>query len=94
VLAERALVASWKMGDGCLLRIYINLSIMPVPVTPSWSNGRLLFSHQVLKAEYDQGILTPGSILVCIAEDAKVTIEESHLQSIEEPKFVLVEETT
>lgn len=92
ILAERALVATWRMGDGCLLRIYINLSIMPVPVSPSWSNGRLIFSHQVLSAEYAQGILTPGAILACIEEDAKVTIEESTLQTIEEPTFVLVEE--
>jgi maltooligosyltrehalose trehalohydrolase len=93
ILAERALVAAWRMGDDCILRIYINLSIMPVPVSPSWSNSRLIFSHQVLSAEYAQGILTPGSILACIEEDAKVTIEESNLQTIEEPKFVLVEET-
>lgn len=93
ILADRALVAAYKMGDGCQLRIYINLSPLPVPVTPSWNNARLLFSHQVLSAEYAQGILTPGSILVCLEEDAKVTEEQTMLQSLEEPKFVLVDET-
>jgi maltooligosyltrehalose trehalohydrolase len=93
ILAERALVASWRMSDGLILRIYINLSIMPVPVTPSWSKGRLIFSHQVLSAEYAQGILTPGSILACIETEAKIPLEETILDAIEEPTFVLIEET-
>lgn len=92
ILAERALCAAWQMGDGCVLRIYINLSPLPIHATPAWNDARLIFSHQVLKAEYQQGILTPGSILVSIEEDAKVSIEEPHLQTLEEPKFILVEE--
>ncbi|GGY71864.1 malto-oligosyltrehalose trehalohydrolase [Cellvibrio zantedeschiae] len=89
ILEDRALVASWMMGDGQLLRIYINLSIFPVHVTPSWNKARLIFSHQVLSAEYAQGILTPGSILVCIEEDARATEEDITIESLEEPAFAL-----
>ena len=79
ILGEAALVASWIMGDGKLLRIYLNLSKIPVHAEPSWNNARLLFSHQLLSAEYSQGILTPGAILVCIEGDLgiKEKTEES-----------------
>jgi len=93
ILADRALVASWRMADASLLRIYLNLSRSPVTASPSWSSARLIFSHQLLNAEYQQEILTAGSITVCLDETAKATEETPHEQAIATPTFVLVEET-
>lgn len=75
IFSEGALVASWIMGDGKRLNIYINLSRVPVHVTRAWHDDRLLFSHQILSAEYAQGILTPGAILVCMESDNTIKVD-------------------
>ena len=93
ILAERVLCASWRMGDGCLLRIYLNFSNLPMSATPPWHAARLIFSHHILKNEYQQGILPANSILVSMEEAANVTIEASTLGTVSEPTFVLVEES-
>ncbi len=75
IFGEGALVASWLMGDEKLLHIYINLSRVPVHVTRKWNDTRLIFSHQILSAEYTQGTLTPGAILVCMDGDNTIKID-------------------
>lgn len=98
-LAEGAVSAAWQMGDGSLFRIYLNLSTVSVDATPALSAGRLLFNHQVMESDYQQGVLPPYSAVVTLQEKASNTLEESNLVAlttstpVNPPLFVLVEDT-
>ncbi len=68
ILADRALSAAWQMGDGSLLRIYLNLSSTSVQVRPSWEKKRMLFKYKVPMLDYEQDMLPPQSIFVSLEE--------------------------
>lgn len=70
ILADRAISASWQMGDGALLRIYLNLSSTDVTARPSWDNKRVLFKYNETAANYERGVLAPQSIFVTLEESA------------------------
>lgn len=99
-LAEGAVSAAWEMGDGSLFRIYLNLSAVSVDAVPALSSGRLIFNHQVLETDYQQGVLPPYSAFVTLQEKAATTVQDSHLMAVETaasvtaPIFVLVEENS
>ncbi len=63
-LAEHAVTAAWKLGDGSLWRIYANFSYENVSAAPSWGNATVVFEHGILKPQYQEGILPAQSILV------------------------------
>ena len=66
VLAFGAVSASWRLGDGSLLRIDLNLSAAPVLHTAS-VGGSLLFEHPPHSAErLDKGTLAPYCALVSL----------------------------
>lgn len=83
ILSEGAVSAAWKMGDGCVLRIYLNFSSLPVSAEPHWANARLIFNHQVQEIDYQEGVLPPYSAFVTMEEKASMTMEESNLMAIE-----------
>ncbi|MES2674285.1 MAG: malto-oligosyltrehalose trehalohydrolase [Pseudomonadota bacterium] len=68
ILADRAISAAWQMGDGSMLRIYLNLSTAKVSARPSWDQKRVLFSYGLPKFEYEQDLLPSQSILVTLEE--------------------------
>ncbi|MDG9927524.1 MULTISPECIES: malto-oligosyltrehalose trehalohydrolase [unclassified Pseudomonas] len=61
VLARGALSAGWRLGDGRLLRIDINLSDAPVPTGARSQAGDLLCAHGVGEDDYRQGLLPARS---------------------------------
>lgn len=61
VLADDAVSASWRMGDGGLLRIDINLSDAYVTCDPSAETAQCLFAYN---GDADAGVLSPRSTLV------------------------------
>jgi len=66
VLAVGAVSASWRLGDGRLLRIDLNLSATPVLHTAS-DGSSLLFEHPPHSAErLDKGTLAPYCALVSL----------------------------
>jgi maltooligosyltrehalose trehalohydrolase len=66
VLAMGALCARWRLGDGRLLRIDLNLSSQPVPHTPP-EQARLLFeSTQDAARQLQQRVLAPYCALVTL----------------------------
>ena len=65
-LADLAVTAAWKLGNGDIWRIYINFSEDNVSATPSWANAKIIFEHGILKPQYQDGILPAQSILVTI----------------------------
>ncbi|MES2822350.1 MAG: malto-oligosyltrehalose trehalohydrolase [Pseudomonadota bacterium] len=68
ILADRAVSAAWQMGDGSVLRIYLNLSKARVAARPSWEQKRVLFSCGLPAPEYEQDLLPPQSILITLEE--------------------------
>jgi len=64
VLADRAVVATWKLGDGSVWRIYVNFSDANVPSPHSWTKEKLIFDHGVNQPHYQQNVLPAKSILV------------------------------
>lgn len=66
VLANGAVSASWKMGDGGFLRIDINLSDTPVAVSAQWASARTLFNYRVEETDYKSGILAAHSFIATI----------------------------
>jgi len=70
VLAEAAVLARWRMGDGSVLRIELNLSEVPVRPSPTLVGSRLLFESQPGGAERrEQGAL--GSRLTLVYLEAR-----------------------
>ncbi|MCX2898143.1 malto-oligosyltrehalose trehalohydrolase [Pseudomonas mandelii] len=66
VLAQGAVSASWRMGDGTELRIDLNLGDAPV-VHTSQAGAKVLFEHPAHTASLlDQGHLAPYSALVSL----------------------------
>lgn len=66
ILAERAVTAAWKLGNGSIWRIYVNFSDENVSAVPSWANAKIIFDHGILKPHYQDGILPAQSILVTV----------------------------
>jgi maltooligosyltrehalose trehalohydrolase len=65
VLANAAVTARWRLGDGSLLRIDLNLSAAPV-VHPSQADALLLFEHPPASDLLHQSHLAPYSVLVSL----------------------------
>ncbi len=66
ILAEGAVSAFWRMGDGCLLRIDLNLGKAVVAVKAPWEQVRILFNQGVDESSYKQGTLPPQSALATL----------------------------
>ncbi|MEB0046806.1 MULTISPECIES: malto-oligosyltrehalose trehalohydrolase [unclassified Pseudomonas] len=70
VLANGAVTARWRMGDGAQLRIDLNLNETAVVHTPQ-AGATLLFEHPPRSARLlDQGILAPYCALVSLTAAA------------------------
>jgi maltooligosyltrehalose trehalohydrolase len=66
VLGDGAVSARWRMGDGSVLRIDLNLGADPVPA-PSWDNATLLFASQAKSTELStQTSLNPYTAIVSL----------------------------
>ena len=66
VLADGALSARWRMGDGSLLRIDLNLSAESIAHRPP-VRARLLFESTTgTRRQLDEGHLAPYSALVTL----------------------------
>jgi maltooligosyltrehalose trehalohydrolase len=66
VLSEGAVMARWRMGDGAVLRIDLNLTEHAVS-TPEWSEGSVLFETLPNAAELSRrGILNPYTAIVSL----------------------------
>ena len=66
VLAEGAVMARWRMGDGAILRIDLNLTEHAVS-TPEWHVGNVLFETLPHAAELSRrGILNPYTAIVSL----------------------------
>lgn len=66
VLAEGAVMARWRMGDGAILRIDVNLTEHAVS-TPEWHVGNVLFETLPHAAELSRrGILNPYTAIVSL----------------------------
>ena len=68
VLAEGAVLASWTMGDGSLLRIYLNLSKDAANAGNRWQEARVLFKYRVDASDFETGSLPANSIVVTTQE--------------------------
>ena len=66
ILAEGAVSAFWRMGDGCLLRIDLNLGKAAVAIKAPWAQVRILFNQGVEESAYKQGVLPPQSALASL----------------------------
>ena len=66
ILAEGAVSAFWRMGDGCLLRIDLNLGKAAVTVKAPWEQVRVLFNQGVDDPAYKQGVLPPQTALATL----------------------------
>jgi len=66
ILAEGAVSAFWRMGDGCLLRIDLNLGKAAVAIKAPWEQVRILFNQGVDESAYKQGVLPPQSALASL----------------------------
>lgn len=67
ILAEGALTADWRLGDGSLLRIDLNLAATPVRSEKPDPALPLIFSHGlVLEAYRQQGMLAARSVAVSL----------------------------
>ncbi|WP_213938855.1 malto-oligosyltrehalose trehalohydrolase [Pseudomonas sp. dw_612] len=65
VLGEGAVSASWRLGNGNLLRIDLNLSDAPV-VHPPQADALLLFEHPPASGLLNQSSLAPFCVLVSL----------------------------
>ncbi len=71
VLAPGAVSARWRLGNGSLLRIDLNLSDRPVVHTPQ-ADAALLFEHPAQSADLlDRGTLAPYCALVSLSAAAQ-----------------------
>lgn len=66
VLGDAAVSARWRMGDGSLLRIDLNLSSSPVAIPDPRNYGKLIFRHRVDHQSERDGFLPPYSIIVTL----------------------------
>lgn len=69
IIGLRALCASWVLGNGELLSIYLNLSDKLLTALPAWEDHRVLFNHNISEAEFQAGGLAPFSALVTLHAD-------------------------
>lgn len=70
MLGERAISASWRLGNDSLLRIDMNLSYNLMKVTPVWDREPIIFSHRVEQSHIDQSVLPAHSIVVILKSSA------------------------
>lgn len=63
VLAEAAVSARWRLGDGQVLRIELNLAEHAVPLAAE-PPGRLLFASRAVLAQRQRGLLAANTALV------------------------------
>lgn len=64
IMAPHAVRAAWILGNGSHLSIYLNLSPIPVMVSPPWDEEPLLFSYGLSEQDYQEGNLPPHSAAV------------------------------
>lgn len=65
VLADKAITATWHMGDNSLLRIDLNLSETPVPSLPLGDATQVIFSYGCDDVSVDS-LLSPFSLVVSL----------------------------
>ena len=65
-LAERAVSAAWRLGNGSVLRIDMNLSDNLVKLEGPPGNRRQLFSHRVDSSHWHDATLPPRSAMVTL----------------------------
>ncbi|GAC1032665.1 malto-oligosyltrehalose trehalohydrolase [Pseudomonas sp. No.21] len=70
VLEEKAVSASWRLGDGSLLRIDLNLASAPVRAPLPHDGARVIFSNRMDLDDYRQGLLAPRSVAVTLEDSA------------------------
>ncbi|MGA6108690.1 malto-oligosyltrehalose trehalohydrolase [Pseudomonas solani] len=70
VLEEKAVSASWRLGDGSLLRIDLNLAAEPVRAPLPREGARVIFSHRTALDDYRQGLLAARSVAVTLEDSA------------------------
>jgi maltooligosyltrehalose trehalohydrolase len=63
VLAEKALLAEWQLGEDRQLIIFLNLSADEVPIKSQWETGDILFSHNISPVDLARNILPSNSAL-------------------------------
>ena len=68
ILAEKAVSARWKLGDGSRLRIELNLSEHPVKVSPPEAGTRIIHDYRASLSQ-DAGLL-PGFSMRAILDPA------------------------
>lgn len=67
ILAERAISASWVLGNGSLLRIDLNLANNLVKLESPPGTRRQLFSHGVDDSHWNDGVMPPRSVVVTLS---------------------------
>lgn len=65
-LGERALTARWRLGDGSLWRIDLNLGEQDVNVEPPGESAQLLFCSGQSAAHYRHGWLGPAGLVLSL----------------------------
>ncbi|WP_447590640.1 malto-oligosyltrehalose trehalohydrolase [Aquipseudomonas campi] len=70
VVAEHAVCALWRLGDGCRLHIDINLGNTPAWVGPQALGSTVLLAQGVEPEVYRQGSLPPRSAVVLLEDPA------------------------
>lgn len=71
MLGERAISASWRLGDSSLLRIDFNLGATPMKVTPVWDREPVIFSYRVEQNHFEQSLLPAHSIVAILKPPAR-----------------------
>jgi maltooligosyltrehalose trehalohydrolase len=66
VLGDAAISARWRMGDGSLLRMDLNLSSTAVAIPGQRNYEKLVFRHRVDHQSERDGFLPPYSIIVTL----------------------------
>ncbi|GAB6968503.1 malto-oligosyltrehalose trehalohydrolase [Komagataeibacter kakiaceti JCM 25156] len=72
VIGDRAVVAQWRMGDGAVLRIALNLgdqhASLPDATDERWAKGRCLYAMPPHGAAPHSTIIPPHAVMACLSE--------------------------
>jgi maltooligosyltrehalose trehalohydrolase len=68
IIGLRALCATWTLGNGKHLSIYLNLSQTVLNASPLWVDHPVLFNHNVPTSDYQEGRLPAYSALVTLRD--------------------------
>lgn len=67
ILAEAAVSARWRLGNGSLLRMDVNLSSVAAALLDKHQYEKLIFRHRVDHHSEREGLLPPYSIMVTLS---------------------------